>query len=223
MAWPPELLEHVRPSADVSFPEHLRALARSGDFPHAPWPLLVLPEERGLEAWVGWSALHGRRAFVAVAAAVARFAYPIVIERAGEEAMKNGLHVDAPTADGASEGEKLRRVAAWLADPSPSTLAAVKAGIDGTRQLEVWDEDLTPPDDEMWWWFMAVGELAAEAVVRKEEGVVTKEYDSEAWPAAVCAARSAVCALRSIRRPDGDLEADLTAMGRAVAETFGVK
>ena len=175
------------------------------------WEVLQKPEEIALEAAAYERAAEGRHAWVAMAAAAARHAYPIVIERAGEDAMECGFHEDAPSMDGESEGMKIRRVEGWLAAPSPETHAAVVASIDPSRQLEIWEDDLRPPDDseDTWQWFMCVGQLCAQSVAHEAGGTITRADSSYAWPAEVCAVRCVVAAAKAI----GDVAAIRKATG----------
>ena len=107
------------------------------------------------------------RACIAAALAAAQVALPIVMERGGREA-HDVFDADRPSMDGEPAELQLRRVEAWLADPSEQNRAAVERSIDPSRQLNVWDDDLNPPSDAMWWWFLEVGQLAASWGIRIE-------------------------------------------------------
>lgn len=204
-------------AAGAEFPDHLRELAKRAD----PWVHSVLPVEQGLELWVAELASIGREAMCRAAAAAGRYAYPIAMERGGEMAIESNFHEDAPSQDGEPTGRQIRRVEEWLAAPSNETLTAVEKSIDPSRQLDVWCEDLYPAPDDMWFWFLEVGQLAAFAVTHPEEGDKPDEEDmSYDWPAAVCASRAVVCALKTIRTPTGDVDEDVRAIGRAIARAF---
>jgi hypothetical protein len=202
------------------------ATARADDFPQPtatdaePWAHCLLPEERALEQWMMALAPFGRAAYTRAAAAAARHAYPIVMERGGEMAIECNFQEGAPSMDGEAAGTQVRLVEAWLAAPSDATLAAVKAGIDPSRQLNVWDEDLYPDPSGMWFWFLEVAHLASFAAASAEAWTEGRREESYTWPAEVCAARAVVCALKAVRAPDGDVAEDARVVGRVIAQAF---
>lgn len=213
----------------MSFAPDLAAFvvtARAADFPQVtatdaePWEHCSLPEERALEQWMLALARFGRAAYTRAAAAAARYAYPIVMERGGEMAIECSFQEGAPSMDGAAAGTQVRLVEAWLTAPNDATLAAVKAGIDPSRQLNVWDEDLYPDPSGMWFWFLEVAHLTSCATTSAEEWTQGRREESYTWPADVCAARAVVCALKAVRAPDGDVAEDARLIGRVIAQAF---
>jgi hypothetical protein len=173
-----------------------------------PWEVLINPEELALERDAYRVGSAGRKAWVAMAAAAARHAYPKVIEATiGNELVDHfGFHEDGKSLDGETEGMKIRRVEAWLKSPDQETEGAVADSIDPSRQLEIWEDDLRPPDDseDSWMWFHCVGQLLAQSVTHSADGDghITRPDSSYYWPAQVCAARCVVAAAKSINDVD---------------------
>lgn len=184
------------------------------------WEHCLLPEEQAIEQWMLDLARHGRAAFVTAAAAAARYAYPRVMELGGDMAIEFGFQEGAESMDGEAAGTQVCRVEAWLATPSDETLEAVKTSIDPSRQLNVWDEDLYPAPDAMWFWFLEVAHLTASAATSSDEWSDGRREESYTWPAAVCAARAVVCALKAVRTPDGDVGRDAQEIARAIQAAF---
>lgn len=181
------------------------------------WEHSILPEERAIEAWMLNLEPFGRSVYAAAAAAVARHAYPVVIERGGDTVIECGILEGAESMDGESAGTQVQRVEAWLASPDETTLAAADASIDPSRQLNVWHEDLNPIPEEMWCWFLEVADLAARAVTHREEWGGGRREESATWPAPLCAARAAVCALKAIRTPEGDVAVDARTLAGVIS------
>ncbi len=208
MPWSQETLEAV---------QNLHTAAED-DAVEPLWEHSTLPEERQLEAAIGNLALVDPRACIAAAFAAAQVALPIVIERGGKEA-HDEFDADRPSKDGDPAELQLRRVEAWLSDPSEQNLVAVERSIDPSQQLHIWDDDLTPPSDKMWWWFLEVGQLVALSVERGDAW----GYDAETyydWPSHVCAARAAVCALKAVRAEGGSAADDAKMIERAIVGAF---
>lgn len=218
--WPNELLEQIRLATQPESHTYLLRLAQEATAPQPIWEHSIEPEERGLEVWVYQLARFGRRAYTTAAAAAARYAYPVSLERGGEMARECGFHENSPSMDGEPPGLQLKRVETWLASPSADTLQAVHASIDPSRQLNVWDEDLYPSDDGMWFWFLEVAQLVAYAATVPEEWSDGDVAESYTWPAQVCAARTVVCALKTIRTPGGDIGNDTKNLAFAIADAF---
>lgn len=217
MSWSEEILHLIQPATENSFADYLSSLSNENQ---KLWEHSNLKEEQGLEIWMTQIAQHGRNAYVTAAVAAARYAYPIVIAAAGDLAMECGLDEKSPSEDGESEGMKIRRVEQWLRNSSKLNFDLVKESIDPSRQLEVWEEDLYPDEESMWWWFTAVGQLCANAVVHKEKIPAKRSDSSYDWSAPVCATRCVIAALKAIRKVDGDVAADVNALGKAIAKGF---
>jgi hypothetical protein len=218
--WPNELLEQTKAAKQPEFHTTLLRLAKDAELPQPLWTYSIEPEERGLEVWVHRLAQSGRRAYTTAAAAAARYVYPISIERGGEMAHEYGFHEDDISMDGEPPGMQVKRVETWLESPTEDNLLAVEISIDPSRQLNVWDDDLYPSDDDMWFWFLEVAHLTALAATAPEEWGDGRVEESYTWPAQVCAARAVVCALKTIRTPDGDIASDTRILASAIADAF---
>lgn len=219
MIWSEDVLKHIHPATENSFANYLSSLVI---IPQNCWEHCLFPEEQGLEIWIKQLFQLNPHAAITAAAATARYAYPIMLNAAGDLAMECGLHEDSPSMDGASEGMKIRQVEGWLLNPTKQNFNLVRDSIDPTRQLEVWDEDLYPAEDVMWWWFMAVGQLCAQAVVHGDLNGEEDLDSSYTWASNTCAARCAVTALKTIRKPDGNIKNDVQNLGKAIAAAFGL-
>lgn len=206
----------LSPARAEGFAAYLRALAEQGGAP--AWEHATSPEQRGLERWVHAFAPLGRRTLAQVALGAARWAYPSVVSRAGEDAVAFAIAEEAPSMDGESIGMQLRRVEAWIADPGELSIEALENAFDPTRQLVLWDDDLRPPEDAYdisWHWFMEVGQLCVATCLHSMSppGSGSEYYH---WSALQCAARAVVCCCKAMRmEPDG--EVDVAALGRAVS------
>jgi hypothetical protein len=213
------LREVVRMGADEGFAAALRGLAASGRVRHA-WGHAGSEVEQGLEVWLVKIAGYGRAAYVRAAAAAARWAHPTALARAGEEAVAAGLGEEAPVPGGESEGVKLRRVEAWLAEPSTERRAAVQAMVDPSRRLTVWDLEIEAGGEFAWWWFFAAAELCALAVVRDELAGDDDDAGAERWTAPCCAGRAVLAAFKAARSREAEEDVEVAALGRAIAAAF---
>jgi len=122
--------------------------------------------------------------------------------------------------DGEPPALLIERVGSWVESETKETFEAVRCGIDHTRQLNIWDEDLYPFPDQMSFWFLEVGQLTALSVVQPEEWSQGPRTETHSWPAQVCAARAAVCALKTMAQTERDVAGDSKQLGEAIAAVF---
>lgn len=212
---------HPIEAAAPDFDGHLVELGET-DTPFPVWEHSLEPIERGLEIWMGHLSALGRTVWVKAAAAAGRHVYPIPRRLSQDDRFGFQFYEDEEedANDGEPPGLLIRRVEAWLAEPCQTTFEAVSKGIDRTRQLNVWDEDLYPAEDGMWAWFLEVGQLTALSLVADEEWKPGRREEAYTWPAQVCAARAMVCALKTMAEPKRDIAGDVRALGQAVAKAF---
>lgn len=213
-----EIKELIQLATKDSFHQYILSLIEEENN-STLWKHCILQEEKGLELFMQTIATYDKTTLITLAHEIADFAYPIAIERAGEDALCCGLHIDAPSMDGASEGMKLKLVKQLLDNPTANNLQKVKDSIDPTRQLEVWEEDINPSGYDMWQWFTTVGQLCALAVVNDEDKDIDDEGNSLFWPGSICAIRCIIAALKSIRNDEGeyDIKSDIEKIGEVIS------
>jgi hypothetical protein len=131
---------------------------------------------------------------------VGSFGLRRALAAAGEEAYQCGFYACEPSLDGAPVEAQLERCAKWVASPSDATKHDVERGLDPTRQLMAWDEDMLPEPENAWQWYMEVGQCASAGVIRPDS-VATPGEDYYAWPAGLCLGRGLVAAVRGLCQP----------------------
>ena len=190
----------------------LRTLAAEGL--EDPWDGSETELEGGLERWVEALAEADGRLGVRVAIACAEHALPLV----RESAAASGLDFGGPDDEwgcSMAPSEQLGAVRRWLDEgdelPPPT--------VDYTRQLNVWEDDLRPPDESPGTWFTYFVEATNLLAMAVLHGPEPGPYGE--WRGPRCAARSAVCAYKAMNRDDGDRIADLEALLAAVEDALG--
>ena len=185
--------------------------------PSRHWEADQPPSERGIEGWIEAITVADRWSGIAAAAAAAQWALPLVTSASNAN---TGIDFGGPD-DGlggdVSPREQVSRVRQWLKTPTPQATRAVSEAAERTRQLNVWDEDLRPLADDpstWYWYFVEAANLLTFAVVNNETG--DPDGSDINWPASVCAARSGVCAHRSIHAAGVTREVDAEAIIAAV-------
>lgn len=167
------------------------------------WEVADSDALRGLEAWGTELAHRDRRLGVAVLVGVAQIGYPRAMKAAGSKADNMGFHASEGSMDGAPVETQIARGAAWAADPSDQKFDEVVAGLDPSRQLNVWDEDLLPQSDEDgWFWYSEVGQCIAHAI--SGEGGDPEGTSYYEWTPAQSVGRGLVMAIRGIRKNNND-------------------
>ena len=114
--------------------------------------------------------------------------------------------IDA-SADGAPVETQIELAARWLDAPDAAHFAAVAAGNDPSRQLQIWDDDLRPSDDRAHWWYLDVGQCCGHAITQTAGDPGKHSYYD--WPPETCVGRGLVAAVRGLRTRRGDLSAIL--------------
>lgn len=183
------------------------------------WQFAAHPLEQALEVFMRQLAGLDRPAAVRLAAFLARYAWEAVRDQHLEQVQGIGfafLETD-PCADGEPIEKQLKNVENWLKAPTPAHRAAVKKGIDPSRQLEIWEEDLFPPADQMWLWIIAPAQLLSLAVVAGDAPAHDDDPDASPynWSFLACVSRSALCSLKAVARKKRKVADDLTRMLRA--------
>ena len=187
-----------------------KTLCELGDTTTESWEHCSGPLECGLETWMLSLSEFGRPTYSKAAAVAGRMTYPVALQRGGD--MAEIFQENSPSLDGAPAGMQIRLVENWLENPTNENLELVKEGSDPSRQLNIWDEDLYPSDDMMWMWFLEVGQLTTYSVVADEDIKSRPTKEPNTWPPSLCAARSVVCAAKTLRLPGGNPLHDITSL-----------
>jgi hypothetical protein len=177
--------------------------AERGAHAEGGWEIADTDALEGLEAWGKELAERDRWLGVAALVGIAQVGFPRAMAMAGKSADNMGFHASEGSMDGAPVETQIARGAAWLADPTEANLEQVVAGLDPTRQLNVWDEDLLPQrDEDNWFWYSEVGQCIAHAI--SGEGGDPDGTSYYEWTPAQSAARGLVMAVRGLRTGDDD-------------------
>jgi hypothetical protein len=183
------------------FAAYLRGLAAKG------WEHADTAELAGLEAWGTELAKRDRMAGIGALVRAAQHGFPKVLEAGGIGLDGMNFKGSEASMDGAPVETQIALAAAWLDAPDRTHTAAVAAGNDPSRQLQVWDDDLRPSDDSAHWWYSDVGQCCGHAITRtKGDPAKDSYYD---WPPETCVGRGLVVALRGLRGMGADLGAVL--------------
>ena len=190
------------------FAGHLRSLDASG------WEHADTPELAGLEQWGTQLAKTDRMAGIGALVRTAQHGYPIAVAAGGIGLDNMGFHASEGSMDGAPVETQIALAAAWLDAPDSAHLAAVSAGNDPSRQLQIWDDDLRPPDDRAHWWYSDVGQCCGHAIT-KTKGVANGGTYYE-WPFEACVGRGLVLAVRGLREKGANIDAILAGVRAAL-------
>ncbi len=195
--WRAELREELAKLPD-DFAAYCAARGADAGWEHADSDHL-----KGLEAWGTELAERDRRRGVAALVGIAQVGFPRAMASAGSKADNMGFHASEASMDGAPVEAQIQRGAAWLVDPSEENLELVIAGLDPSRQLNVWDEDLLPQSDEdAWFWYSEVGQCIAHAI--SGEGGDPKGASYYEWTPSLSVGRGMVMAVRGLRKGGDD-------------------
>ena len=183
------------------FAAHLRGLGANG------WEFADTAELAGLEAWGTELAKRDRIAGIAALVRAAQHGFPRALEAGGIGLDGMGFKASEPSMDGAPVETQIALAAAWVDSPDVEHTAAVAAGNDPSRQLQVWDDDLRPSDDSAHWWYSDVGQCLGHAITRNSGDPAKGSYYE--WPPETCVGRGLVIAVRGLRSPGANLDAIL--------------
>lgn len=145
---------------------------------------------------------------------VAQYGFPLAVAAGGIGLDGMGFHASEPSLDGAPVEAQIELAARWLDTPDDTHLAAVAAGNDPARQLQMWDDDLRPSDDRAHWWYLDVGQCCGHAITRTTGDPRKGSYYD--WPPESCVGRGLVVAVRGLRSKGADLRAILAAVRAAM-------
>lgn len=184
------------------------------------WFCAALELEKSFDVFMQQLASLDKMTAVKFAAVFARYAFEHVRDEHMEQVREIGMAFLAsdPCMDGESIEKQLQNVEVWLKEPSQENKGIVLKGIDPSRQMNVWDEDLFPSDDQMWLWIYDTAQLLSLAVKAGD----SEEYDHDmdelpySWSYKACISRSAHCSLKSIAKENRELAEDLTNLLRKV-------
>lgn len=196
--------DQLRAAVEATGPDfaaHLRGLGATG------WEHADAPELAGLEQWGTELATRDRMAGIGALVRAAQYGYPLAVAAGGVGLDHMGFHASEGSMDGAPVETQIALAAAWLDAPDAEHLAAVAAGNDPSRQLQIWDDDLRPPDDRAHWWYSDVGQCCGHAITRQGGDPAGDSYYE--WPPEACVGRGLVIAVRGIRDPGANLAAIL--------------
>jgi hypothetical protein len=176
-----------------------RGASADGAWEHADTDAL-----KGLEAWGVELAQRDRALGVAALVAMAQVGFPRAMAAAGKGAANMGFHASEGSMDGAPVETQIARGAAWLGDPSDEKFDEVVAGLDPSRQLNVWDEDLLPQrDEDNWFWYSEVGQCVSHAI--SGQGGEPEGASYYEWTPALSVGRGLVMVVRGLRAGDNDV------------------
>jgi hypothetical protein len=201
-----------KPSAGVPWGDRLRAAveATGPDFAAylrglraTGWHHADTPELAGLEQWGTELAKRDRMAGIGALVRTAQHGFPVAIAAGGIGLDSMGFHASEGSLDGAPVETQIAIAAAWLDAPDRTHLAAVSAGNDPSRQLQIWDDDLLPSDDRAHWWYSDVGQCCGHAITRTKGTASGSSYYD--WPPEVCVGRGLVVAVRGLREKGTDI------------------
>lgn len=197
-AWREQLRAAVA-GTGPDFAAYLRGLGARG------WEHADTPELAGLEQWGTELARSDRMAGIGALVRAAQYGFPLAMAAGGIGLDGMGFHASEPAMDGAPVETQIALAAAWLEAPDAAHRAAVEAGNDPTRQLQVWDDDLRPGDDRAHWWYADVGQCCGHAITRSQGTASGHSYYD--WPPEVCVGRGLVIAVRGLREKGADQDA----------------
>ncbi len=186
------------------FAGYLRGLGATG------WEHADSPELAGLEQWGTGLAIRDRLAGIGALVLTAQYGYPLAVAAGGIGLDNMGFHTSEAaegSMDGAPVETQIALAAAWLDAPDTAHLAAVSAGNDPARQLQIWDDDLRPPDDRAHWWYSDVGQCCGHAITQVEGDASGDSYYE--WPTETCVGRGLVVAVRGLREKGASIDAVL--------------
>ena len=144
----------------------------------------------------------------------AQHGYPMAIAAGGIGLENMGFHASEGSMDGAPVETQIALAAAWLDAPDRAHLAAVAGGNDPSRQLQIWDDDLRPPDDRAHWWYSDVGQCCGHAITQATGNPRGDSYYE--WPPETCVGRGLVIAVRGLRQKGANLDAILAGVRAAL-------
>lgn len=200
------------PTTGADFATYLRSLGSE-----SPWAFADTPELVGLERWGRELAQRDRVAGIAALVAAAHHGFPRAAE-AGGSALDgmgfSGLDAD-PIHDGAAVEVQIARAMEWLDDPGPVSEERVDEAFDRTRQLNVWEDDLRPPEDSTFYWYLDVGQACCAAILDVGSDPNGASYYD--WPTPVCVGRGLVMAARGLRGPHHGIAAVVNGLRKAMA------
>lgn len=189
----------------------LAACNQDADVAGENWEFATLASEQVLDTFMRQLAALNKNTAIRIASILARYAFEYVRTNHRDDIAQIGLafYASDPCMDGAPIEKQIMNVEKWLADPSPVNEQLVSQGIDPSRQMNIWEEDLFPADDQMWGWIMETAQLLSMAVVANDADADDEEDSPYGWSSAACVSRSALCSFKAIaqakRTPDQDL------------------
>ncbi len=188
------------------------------------WAFATLDLEKSLDTFMQQLYSLDRMTAIRYTAIFARYAFEYVRDNRKEQVAEIGFSFFEadPCMDGEPIEKQLKNVEAWLRNPTPENQEAVEHGIDPSRQLEIWEEDLFPPDDQMWMWIIENTQLLSMAVPEggSEESDYAEESSPYNWSSKVCLSRSALCSLKTIAQTKRTLKEDLSKLFVEVAKNL---
>lgn len=182
------------------------------------WSFSTLNVEAALDAFMQQLAALDKKTAIQFAAVFVRYAFEHVRENHMDQIREFGFAFfeSDPCMDGDSIGKQLFNVENWLSDPSPENEEVVANGVDPSRQMNIWEEDLYPSEDQMWQWIIETAQLLSMAVTAKES---EEDDDGESpyeWSYKACASRSAICSLKTVSQLDTAPEQNLAAIFKKI-------
>ena len=192
--------------------------------PVTNWVFATLPLEQSLDTFMQQLAKLDRQTAIHFSTIFARHAFLHVYENHLGQIKEIGISFleSDKCLDGEPIEKQIKNVEKWLKSPTQENLEAVDKGIDPSRQLNVWEEDLFPPDDQMWLWVIENTQLLSMAVVAgvSENNDDDPDQSPYNWSYIACLTRSAICSLKAIAKENRELTEDLTSMFRKVGEEW---
>ncbi len=200
------------PTTGPDFATYVRSLGSE-----SPWEFADTPELVGLERWGRELAQRDRVAGVGALVAAAHHGFPLAAKAGGSalDGMSFTGNDDDPIHDGAAVEVQIARALAWLDDPGPVTEERVDQAFDKTRQLNVWEDDLRPPEDSTFYWYLDVGQACCAAILDVGSDPNGDSYYS--WPTPTCVGRGLVMVARGLRGPHHGIAAVINGLGNAMA------
>jgi hypothetical protein len=186
------------------------------------WFFATIELEKSLDTFMQQLAAVDKITAIKFSTVFAKYAFDYVRKNHLDQVKEFGfafLESD-PCLDGEPIEKQIKNVENWLNDPTKENMKIVQKGIDPSRQMNIWEEDLFPPDDQMWAWIIENTQLLSMAIVAGDSEQY--DYDMEkspySWSYKACVSRSAICSLKSIAKKDRTLEKDLINLFRKVGE-----
>lgn len=182
--------------------------------PAKNWFFATLPSEKSFDTFMQQVAETDRRTAIQFATIFAKYAFTYVYENYFEQVKEVGfafLESDK-CRDGDPIQKQLKNVENWLKEPTQANEEIVRNGIDPSRQMDIWEEDLFPPDDQMWLWIIENTQLLSMAVVAGDSETHDDDINESpySWSYKACVSRSAICSLKSIAKENREPKEDLT-------------